>query len=62
MALRWTRMSLDLAKRVRGTSAPDLAMGVLFSSRRQPNKQAVATYHGLQGLSHNRQRYTGPQH
>ena len=32
VALRCTRMSLDLARRVRGTSAPDLAICVLFSS------------------------------
>jgi len=32
VALRWTRMSLDRARRVRGTRAPDLAILVLLSS------------------------------
>jgi hypothetical protein len=32
VALRWTRISSDPAKRVRGISAPDLAIFVLFSS------------------------------
>lgn len=32
VAFRWTRMSLERARRVRGTSAPDFAIFVLFSS------------------------------
>jgi len=35
VAFRWTRMSLDRASRVRGTRAPDLAIFVLLSSKKE---------------------------
>lgn len=35
VAFLWTRISFDLASRVKGTSAPDFAIWVLFSSARQ---------------------------
>lgn len=41
VAFRCTRISLDLASRVRGTKAPDLAIWVLFSSNES------ATVYGL---------------
>ena len=35
VAFRWTRISLDRASRVRGTRAPDLAIFVLLSSKKE---------------------------
>ena len=49
VALRWTRMSLERASRVRGTRAPDFAILVLLSSEARTNP-IQKTGHGGNGV------------
>ena len=60
VALRWTRISLDLASRVNGPNALDRAILFLLSSVVRTIDKEMN--HGLQGLLCTQQHYTAPRH